>query len=544
MHKNSQDIVLSILCSSTAYLLLMLSGWTTLSYFAFAVLVYFIIQLQEPETLKASDDFMVCIVGSGISGICMGKKLNDVGVKYVILEKASTLGGTWWENIYPGIACDVPSHLYSFSFYTNPKWSKEYSPGKEICGYLNEVASYFNVFPKMQFNKHVVSATWKEKVGKWEIVTNDGGTISANFLVTSTGQLHVPKTPEFPGKEDFLGEAFHTAQWKSNFDPKGKSIAIIGTGASAVQAVPSLANQGIKDLTVFQRTACWTFPRFDFFYSERAKFIFKYIPFAEKAFRYSIFWRQELLFLILFCKPTIFTRWFNDMAHNLARKWYASQMKNPELLEKLLPKFPMGSKRVTPSDEYITTYNKPFVKLVTDTIETFTKEGIKTTDQKEYKFDTVLFATGFDMIQNSNPFEIVGQDGKPIKEVFGDTPMAYMGCTHSNLPNFFFLNGPGTGLGHSSMIYMIECQADYAIDGITKLIKLRAKSLTLKKESLMTYWDWSQKQMKDLVFGSHSPVTGWYRNAKGVNWTLYPAGLIRFWWTTRSFNLLDYEIKY
>jgi cation diffusion facilitator CzcD-associated flavoprotein CzcO len=204
----------------------------------------------------------------------------------------------------------------------------------------------------------------------------------------------------------------------------------------------------------------------------------------------------------------------------------------------------MGSKRVTPSDEYSTTYNKPFVKLVTDTIETFTKEGIKTTDQKEYKFDTVLFATGFDMIQNSNPFEIVGQDGKQIKEVFGDTPMAYMGCTHSNLPNFFFLNGPGTGLGHSSMIYMIECQADYAIDGITKLIKLRAKSLTLKKESLMTYWDWSQKQMKDLVFGSHSPVTGWYRNAKGVNWTLYPAGLIRFWWTTRSFNLLDYEIKY
>ena len=544
MHNNSQDIVLSVICSFTAYLLLMLSGWTILSYLALAAMVHFIIQLQEPEKLHPTEDFMVCIVGSGISGICMGKKLNDIGVPYVILEKASTLGGTWWENIYPGIACDVPSHLYSFSFHTNPRWSREYSPGKEICGYLNEVASYFNVFPKMKFNQRVVSAIWNEKIGKWEIVTSDSSKIFANILVTATGQLHVPKVPEFPGKDEFLGEAFHTANWKSNFDPEGKSIGIIGTGASAAQAVPSLANQGVKNLTVFQRTATWSFPRFEFYFSKQAKFVFKYIPFVEKTLRYLIFWRQEVLFWILFCKPNVITGWLSDMAHNLARKWYTMKIKDPELRDKLMPKYPMGSKRVTPSDEYIAVYNKPYVNLVTEKIETFTKNGIKTMDQKVHTFDTILFATGFNMIENANPFEIIGVDKKPIREVFGDTPMAYMGWTHPNLPNFFFLNGPGTGLGHSSMIYMIECQADYAIDGIRKLIKLRAKSMKVKEDTMTKYWDWSQKQMKELVFGSNSSVSGWYRNEKGVNWTLYPAGLIRFWWTTKSFDLLDYEIRY
>ena len=544
MHQHSQDLVLSIFCALGSYFLLSSSGWTILSYFALATLIYFLIKLKEPEKLNVNDDFMVCIVGSGISGICMGKKLNDIGIKYVILEKASTMGGTWWENQYPGIACDVPSHLYSFSFYTNPSWSKEYSPGKEIRGYLNEVASYFNVFPKMQFNKKVLSAEWLQKSGKWQIATDDGSKIFANVLITATGQLHVPNVPEFPGIDDFSGEAFHTAHWKTDYDPKGKSIGIIGTGASAVQAVPSLANQAIKSLTVFQRTACWSFPRFEFYFSKHAIFVFKYIPFVEKLLRCLIFWRQELLFWILFCKPNFITKWLSDTIHSLARKWYFMKVKDPELIDKLMPKFPMGSKRVTPSDEYIASYNKPNVNLVTDKLDTFTKDGIRTVDGKEYKFDTVLLATGFNMIENANPFKIIGKDGKQLKEIFGDTPMAYMGCTHSSLPNFYFLNGPGTGLGHSSMIYMIECQADYAIEGIKKMVKLRAKSFTLKEDRLMAYWDWSQAQMKDLVFGSHSLVSGWYRNERGVNWTLYPAGLVRFWWTTKDFNLLEYKIVY
>ena len=544
MIRNSQDTVLSIVCSLTAYVLLMGSGWTYASYFAVAVLIHFLFQLHEPEKLRTKNDFLVCVVGSGIAGICMGKKLNDVGINYVILEKASTLGGTWWENIYPGIACDVPSHLYSFSFYKNPNWSKMYSPGKEIHSYLSEVASYFNVLPKMKFNTKVDCTTWRPKLGKWEIKLDDGSTIFANILITATGQLHVPNTPDFPGKETFLGESFHTAEWKSNFDPKGKSIGIIGTGASAVQAIPNLAKQGVKELTVFQRTPCWSFPRFEFFFSEKSKLVFQFVPFVGTTLRYMIFWAQETLYWILFCKPNILTSWLSGMMHDLARKWYKMNIDDPDMLKRLTPKFPMGSKRVTPSDEYIATYNKPFVHLITEKIETFTENGIRTADQKEYKLDTILFATGFNMIKNANPFEIYGVDEKPLREIFEDTPQAYLGCTHPNLPNFFFLNGPGTGLGHSSMIYMIECQADYAIDGIRKLAKLRAKSLKLKEDSLAKYWDWSQKQMKELIFGSHSPVTGWYRNEKGVNWTLYPASLTRFWWTTKSLDILDYEIRY
>ena len=544
MIQNSQDTVLSIFSALTAYLLLTSSGWTYVSYFVLLVLIRFMLQLREPEKLKANKDFFVCVVGSGIAGICMGKKLEDVGIKYVILEKASSLGGTWWENIYPGIACDVPSHLYSFSFYKNPNWSKMYSPGKEIYSYLSEVASYFNVLPKIKFNTKVVCTTWQSKMGKWEIKLSDNSSIFANVLVTATGQLHVPNTPDFPGKDNFKGDSFHTAEWKANFNPEGKSIGLIGTGASAVQAVPNLVKQGAKELTVFQRTPCWSFPRFEFFFSEKAKYIFQYVPFIGTALRYIIYWLQEGLFVIMICKQNIVTSWLNGMMRDLTKRWYKMKIDDPELLKALTPKFPMGSKRITPSDEYIATYNKPNAHLVLDKIETFTEDGIRTTNQKEYKFDTIVFATGFNMIKNANPFEIYGVDEKPLKEIFDDTPKAYMGCTHPNLPNFFFLNGPGTGLGHSSMVFMIECQADYAIDGIKQLVKLRAKSFKLKDDSLERYWSWSQKQMKELVFGSHSPVTGWYRNEKGVNWTLYPGSLTRFWWTTKNFNLLDYEIRY
>ena len=544
MIHNSQDTVLSIICSFTAYYLLMSSGWTYLSYITFLVVLHFILQLREPEKLHTKDEFSVCVVGSGIAGICMGKKLNDVGIDYVILDKASSLGGTWFENIYPGIACDVPSHLYSFSFYKNPNWSKMYSPGKEIQSYLTEVASYFNVLPKMKFNTKVDNVAWIPKMGKWEIKLDDTSTIYANVLVTATGQLHVPNTPDFLGKDKFVGESFHTAEWKASFDPNGKSIGLIGTGASAVQAVPNIVKQGVKELTVFQRTPCWSFPRFEFFFSEKAKFVFQYAPFVGTTLRYMIYWAQETLFLVMICKPNILTRWLNGMMRDLTRKWYKMNIDDPELLKALTPKFPMGSKRITPSDEYVATYNKPFVHLVLDKIETFTENGIRTTNQKEYKFDTIVYATGFNMIKNANPFDIRGLDEKPLREIFEDTPKAYMGCTHPNLPNFFFLNGPGTGLGHSSMVFMIECQADYAIDGIRHLIKFRAKSFKLREDSLKRYWDWTQKQMKELVFGSHSPVTGWYRNEKGVNWTLYPGSLTRFWWTTRKFDLQDYEIRY
>lgn len=519
------------------------SGWTLTAFVIFTLGVYFWNKMKKHHRVKAPDDFNVCIIGAGISGICMGKRLNDAGLRYVILEKASQLGGTWWENTYPGVACDIPSHLYSFSFFQNPNWSREYSKGHEIRVYLEKVASTFGVYPKIQFNQKVVSSTWNEKISKWILETQDGTKITANVLIGATGTLHIPNTPNFPGKEDFTGQSFHTAEWPQHFNPDGKTIAVIGTGASAVQAVPSLADQGVKSLLVFQRTPCWSPPRHEFMYPKLVRRIFGLFPLINTLYRWAYFWRNELMFVVLLCKGNFITQFLSDAAHKFFRNLYSSSINDPELARKLTPTYSLGCKRITPSDEYIKTFNKPFVHLVTDPIEQITKEGIKT-KEKEYNVDTIVYATGFDVLKSSKPLEYSGWKGKSLAEDYDDTPMAYLGISHPLMPNFFSLVGPGTGLGHSSMIYMIECQVNYTLDGITKMVETGVQSMSLRREVLLNYWDWFQDSMDQLVFGDSSQVKGWYRNHKGVNWILYPAGLVRFWWSTRKCQLSEYKLKY
>ena len=243
-----------------------------------------------------------------------------------------------------------------------------------------------------------------------------------------------------------------------DYDPMGKTIAIIGTGASAVQAVPNLSTQGVEKLLVFQRTPCWSPPRYDFYYSQMIKKIFFFLPFLQTLYRYFYFWRNELRFLILFCKSNTITKRLSDWIHGLVKLWYNAKLQgDKDLMQKLVPSYNMGCKRITPSDEYIATFKKPFVHLITEKIEMITKEGIKTAEE-EHKADTIVYATGFDMQATARPFHIEGLDGKCLADEYDDAPRAYNGITHPEAPNAFVLLGPGTGLGHNTIIFMIECQ--------------------------------------------------------------------------------------
>jgi len=362
-------------------------------------------------------------------------------------------------------------------------------------------------------------------------------------VVSGVGFLHVPKFPSIPGMESFLGRTFHTASWPKALSTEGLRMAVVGTGASAVQAVPALAEQVLAELKVFQRTPGWVPPRMDFAYPTWVRSMFLLIPFTNTLYRYFFFWRNELLFWIVFVNSWWVTRKLSQLGHHIIRKHIRDVVSDPDLANKLTPNYDLGCKRITPSDTYLQAFNKDHVHLVTSAIERFTEKGIQTEDGTEHEFDIIVYATGFDLEKSAKPFVQVGLKGE-LADDYGDAPLAYLGITHPNHPNFFILHGPGTGLGHSSVIYMLECQATYAALAIAKMVRTGVRSVALKPEVLANYRDFLKENMKGKVFADNSQVAGWYRNARGVNWTLWPLDLITYWWRTRSFQGTEYFLSY
>jgi len=505
--------------------------------------LYFLVKLRKPEKVDTPEDFHVILVGSGISGICMGKKLNDMGIKYTIIEKDKDLGGTWYENTYPSCACDVQSHLYSLSFCLNPDWTRAYSKQPEILEYLKSAACRFGVYPHIKFGRRVKVNTWDQDTSKWTVETTEGEKFTGDVLISCAGALHVPKIPDILGLDTFKGDIFHTAQWKADFSPKGKKIAVIGTGATSVQCLPGLAKMDPKELTVFQRTPCWVPPRLDGEYPDWLKTIFRYVPLTMVAYRNFIFWRGEFRFRVIFNSQHWIAKLMSKNVHELVRKHIRSVVKDPETAEKLIPNFSMGAKRITPSDYYLQAYNKENVHLVTEKIKGLSEKGVVMEGGVEKEFDAVVLATGFDLDKSAHPFEMRGLDPE-IKDGYGGSyPAAHLGITHPNHPNFFILLGPGTGLGHNSIIYMIECQANYVCKGLKLMLEKKAKSVVLKPEVLNNFKDFVQENMKGKVFADNSEVAGWYRNKEGVNWTLWPLDLTSYWWHTVSFVQSQYYFK-
>jgi len=503
---------------------------------AFCWFAYSLYWAWPAKPIEGAENFNAIIVGAGFSGIELGRKLNECGLKYVILEKSSGLGGTWYDNRYPGAACDVTSHLYSLSSLPNPFWSRGYSGQAEIKKYLEDFAQHFEVTTNIRFNSKVTDAVWLEDEHKWKITTDKGDTMEANFLISGAGALHVPSTPDFKGKSSFSGTSFHTAQWPDGYDVAGKNVAVIGTGASGVQVIPSIADR-VKTLTVFQRTPAWVPMRHNWHFPQWLKWVFAVFPPLMTLHRYAFFWLSEALFPFIFSAGT---SWFKRHFDAQLRKSY-NVVKDPAVRKKLIPTYESGCKRITPHNSYAPTYNKPNVKLVTEKMEEITPKGIRTADGQEYELDTIIFATGFDILKSANAAKITGVGGTDWANLIGDTPAAFNGVVIPNFPNAFVLLGPNTGLGHNTVVFMIECQATYIVSCLRKLIEAGGKSMNCRAKPMQRWIDYVYAELDKKVWSTS--CKSWYKNEKGISFVLWPNGLIEYWWRLLSCDMADYKIQ-
>jgi len=456
------------------------------------------------------------IIGAGFSGICLGKRLLDARMpNFRIVEKAPKPGGTWYWNSYPGAACDVQSHFYSFSFAPNPDWSRKYSPWNEIQAYAEYCVDKFGLRPRIDFGHEVQLARFDDASGFWEVSFTDGKRLRARHVIDGSGGLHVPLIPRFEGADSFQGESWHSSLWRHDVDLGGKRVAVIGSAASAVQIVPAIANVASR-VTLFQRTANWIIPRHDRAYGEWEKWVFRHVPGVNKLYRLFLFLRYDWL-----AYPIVKTG-----QDNLARRWAKSQfrrllnksVKDPEMRARLTPDFPMGCKRILISDDFFTTLTRDNVRLVTEGIERFTPDGVRTVDGAEHIADVIVYATGFDTQGHHLEERVIGPGGRSLREAWAEAPMAYEGCMVAGFPNYHLVTGPNTGVGSTSIIFMIEQAANL----IMHCIQAAGEDglIAPTEEAMRAYDQEIQQALAGTVWATscHS----WYKREDGRITILYP----------------------
>ena len=478
----------------------------------------------------------IVIVGTGFAGLAMAIRLKQSGIDdFIVLEQAGGVGGTWRDNHYPGAACDVQSHLYSFSFEPNPKWSRMYAPQKEILDYLEHCTDKYGIRPHIRFRCGVKGATFDEQSGTWSIETTSGETLHARVIVSGCGGLSRPSVPELPGLEEFQGKSFHTARWDHSFDFSGKRVAVIGTGASAIQVVPELAPKAAS-LRVFQRTAPWIMPKPDRMITPREQALFARFPFLQTLARLGIYWRNEL-----FATGFIYETRILKLAEKLALKYLHKRVPNEALRQKLTPHYAMGCKRVLISNDYFEAVSRSNVDVVTAGIDRVTEKGIRTRDGVEHEFDAIVLATGFQAAEACAPFALRGRGGRDLNTEWRNGAEAFLGSTVTGFPNLFMIVGPNTGLGHTSMVFMIESQVQYALSAIETMRARDLKAVEVKRGAQSRYNERLHSRLGGTVWASG--CNSWYQTSSGKNTTLWPGYTFEFRLRTRTFDPRDYEVE-
>jgi cation diffusion facilitator CzcD-associated flavoprotein CzcO len=479
--------------------------------------------------------FDVVIVGSGFSGLGMAIRLEQEGRhNFVVLERGGDVGGTWQFNTYPGCACDVPSHLYSFSFAPNPDWSQTYSRQPEIRDYLHSCADRFGVRDKIRLGCELTSASWNEPEGVWEVETTDGP-LRARVLVSAAGPLFEPKHPELPGLDNFRGAIFHSARWDHDFDPAGKRVAAIGTGASAIQFVPEIQPE-VERLHVFQRTPPWVVPHSNRPVSQFERRLFRALPAAQRAVRAAIYASRELLVLGFVKRPRLMR-----VIERLSRRHMEAQISDPELLRKVQPDYSIGCKRILPSNRWYQALGQSNVELVTEGIREVRPASIVDREGNEREIDAIILGTGFKVTEMPAARTIHGSDGRSLEAVWGNSPHAHLGSTVPGFPNFFMLLGPNTGLGHSSMVYMIESQISYVIDALRTMQRRGAARVEVRPEVERAYNSGIDRRMQGTVW--NTGCSSWYFDSSGRNAALWPDWTWRFRRRTSRFDGSNYELS-
>lgn len=482
------------------------------------------------------EQFDVVVIGAGFAGIAMGYRLKQQGKRsFMILERGDRIGGTWRDNSYPGAACDVQSHLYSFSFAPNPNWSRMYSGHSEIWDYMDACVTKFDLQAHIRCNQSVEDATFNAETGSWTVSTTDGNRYMARVVVGCTGPLNKPSFPNIKGRELFQGASFHTAQWDHNYDHKGKRVAVVGTGASAIQVVPGIAAD-VQHLCLFQRTPAWVVPRRDRTIKPWEHKLFAKWPITQWLYREQIYWANEIRALAFVKYPGVL-----GIPEILAKRHIRKAIKDKELADALTPKYTLGCKRVLKSDDYYPAIARANVDLVTAGIQEITETGLITQDGKHYEVDAIVYATGFQASENMAPFEFNGLAGRKLKDMWQHGGEAYLGSAVSGFPNHFIIVGPNTGLGHNSVIHIIESQVAYAMGGINTLFSKGYRYMDVKQAKQDAFNADIQKKLAKTVWNTGG-CTSWYLNDSGKNTTLWPGFTFGFRKLTAQFNQHDYEL--
>lgn len=477
----------------------------------------------------------VLIVGAGFSGLAMAIRCRQAGIGPLqVIEKADGVGGTWHDNTYPGAACDIPSHLYSLSFAPKADWSRMYAPQAEILAYLRETAERHGLMPLIRLGTAFSGATWDEGRALWRVET-DRGPILARAIVSGMGGLHHPAFPDIPGREAFAGKAFHTAAWNHDVDLTGKRVGVIGTGASAIQVVPELAKIAAH-LTLFQRTPPWIMPKHDHAIPERARRRYRRLPLARQLERARLFWLHEVRAFLGFTKVSKLT----GQAEALARHHLAKAVPDKALRAKLTPSYRLGCKRVLISDDYYPTLQRPNVTLETDGIARITEGGVVTEAGRTHDLDVIVYATGFDVTATFARMNLVGRGGLRLTEAWAGGMGAYQGITVAGFPNYFMLLGPNSGLGHNSVVSMIEIQVQHVLDCL-KALRNGARAIEVRPEAQARFLDRIRSRMADSIWQAGG-CRSWYLDASGRNTTLWPDSVMAYRRSARRARMADYQV--
>ncbi|MFK4147920.1 flavin-containing monooxygenase [Streptomyces sp. NPDC004065] len=478
----------------------------------------------------------VAVIGSGFGGLGAAVRLRREGITdFVVLERAGSVGGTWRDNSYPGCACDVPSHLYSFSFAPNPDWPRTFSGQEHIRAYLEHVADVFHLRPHIRFDSEVKKMTWDAERLRWHIETT-GGNLSADVVVSATGPLSDPRIPDIPGLDTFPGKVFHSARWDHDYDLRGKRVAMVGTGASAIQIVPSIQPE-VARLTVFQRTPAWVMPRVDRAVSGVERALHRALPVTARM-------RRGLLWGIRELQVQAFTKHPDELGlvERLARRNMARAIKDPQLRARLTPDYRIGCKRILLSSTYYPALAQDNVDVVASGLSEVRGSTAVAADGTEAEVDAIVFGTGFHVTDMPIAERVVGADGRTLAESWKGGMQALRGASASGFPNWMTIIGPNTGLGNSSMILMIESQLNYLADFLRQLDVLGGRAALDARPEAVAAWNRKvQERMKRTVWNTGG-CTSWYLDASGRNTTIWPGTTTEFRRATRRVDLSEYEV--
>ncbi|WP_030747937.1 flavin-containing monooxygenase [Streptomyces sp. NRRL F-5135] len=497
--------------------------------------------------MDRNEHVRVAVIGSGFGGLGAAVRLRREGVTdFVVLERAGSVGGAWRDNSYPGCACDIPSHLYSFSFAPNPDWPRAFSGQRHIRAYLEKVADTFGLRPHLRLNHEVLMARWDRAALHWEIETSRG-TCTAEVVVSATGPLSDPRVPGIPGLDTFPGKVFHSARWDHEYDLRGKRVAVVGTGASAIQIVPAIQPETGR-LTLFQRTPPWVLPRRDRAISRAERRLHRAVPITGSV-------RRQLLWAVRELQVTFFTRRHGGpgLVERLAKAHLARAVKDPGLRARLTPSYRIGCKRILLSDTYYPALARPDVDVVASGLAQVRGSTLVAADGTETEADAIVFATGFHVTDMPIAERVVGADGRTLAEAWRDGMESLRGATAAGFPNWMTIIGPNTGLGNSSMILVIESQLNYLADYLRKLDDLGGRgsdggadlagrvALDARPSAVRAWNHRVQERMKRTVW-STGGCTSWYLDGKGRNTTIWPGTTAEFRRATREVDLAEYDV--